>query len=221
MVDGNSSVSNGYPGFILNRKIKTDQFETKLELRPANWLKTTLTYQITGTDYSSTTDPAFDFISLQLASPGGSIMDGRYNAQTYGFGATLTPIQRLYFSGTFTYSQSRVTTASNDDPSIVPYNGNVYTVTTTATYALNVKTSLQATYAFSRADYGENNAVAGTPLGMDFTRNRLIVGLTRQFTKRLSGALHYEFSGILPSQSQVAARTTSRHRGFLRRSFTL
>jgi hypothetical protein len=195
VVDGNSSVSNGYPGFILNRKIKTDKFETKLELRPANWLKTTLSFQIAGTDYSSTTDPAFDFgPAQQLASPGGSIMDGRYNAQTYGFGVTLTPIQRLYFSGTFTYSQSRLTTASNGDPSIVPYNGNIYTLTTTATYALNVKTSLQASYAFSRADYGENNAAAGIPLGIDFTRNQLIVGLTRQLTKRLSGALHYEFS---------------------------
>lgn len=196
VVDGNSSVSNSYPGFILDRKIKTDGFETKLDLRPLSWLKTTLTYQITGTDYSSVTDP---FIvknpgSPPMVAPGGPIMDGRYNAQTYGFGVTLTPIQRLYFSGTFTYSESRVTTASNGDPSIVPYSGNIYTLATTATYALNVKTSLQASYAFSRANYGENNAVAGTPLGIDFTRNRLIVGLTRQITKRLSGALHYEFS---------------------------
>ena len=194
VVDGISGVTNGYPGFILNRKIKTDQFETKLELRPANWLKTTLTYQISGTDYLSTTDPAYDFVLSQLVSPGGSIMDGRYNAQTYGLGAALTPIQRLYFSGTFTYSQSRVTTASNGDPSIVPYSGDIYTLTTTATYALDAKTGLQAAYVFSRADYGENNAASGVPLGIDFTRNQLIVGLTRQITKRLSGALHYEFS---------------------------
>ena len=103
--NGISGATNGYPGFILNRKIKTDEFETKLELRPANWLKTTLTFQITGTDYSSTTDPAFDFNLAQLVSPGGAIMDGRYTAQTYGFGATLTPFRQLYFSGAFTYSQ--------------------------------------------------------------------------------------------------------------------
>jgi hypothetical protein len=194
VVDGNSGAGNGYPGFILNRKIKTDQFETKLELRPANWLKTTLSYQIAGTDYSSVTDPAFDSGLSELVSLGGPIMDGRYNTQTYGFGATLTPIQRLYFSGAFTYTQSRVTTASNGDPSIVPYNGNIYTASATATYALNVKTSLQATYAFSRADYGENNAAAGSPLGIDYTRNRVILGLTRKITKNLSGALHYEYS---------------------------
>ena len=39
------SGSSAYPGFILNRKIKTDGFETKLDLRPANWIKTTLILQ--------------------------------------------------------------------------------------------------------------------------------------------------------------------------------
>ncbi len=194
VVDGNSGAGNGYPGFILNRKIQTDGFETKLDLRPANWLKTTLTYQITDTDYSSNTDPAIRPGTTQVVSPGGPITDGHYSAQTYGFGFTLTPIQKLYLSGTFTYSRSQVDTASNDDPSIVPYKGDIYTLTTTATYALNVKTSLLTSYVFSHADYGQNNAADGTPLGLNFTRNELIVGLTRQLTKRLSGALHYQFS---------------------------
>jgi hypothetical protein len=194
VANGISGATNGYPGFITSRKIQTDGFETKLDLRPANWLKTTLSYQITDTSYYSTTDPAFDPGLALEVSPGGPITDGRYKAQTYGFSATLTPIRRLYFSGAFTYSHSRATTASNGDPSIVPYTGNIYTLTTTATYALNAKTSLQTSYVFSYANYGENNAAAGLPLGLDFTRNELIVGLTRQLTKRLSGALHYQFS---------------------------
>jgi hypothetical protein len=41
---------------------------------------------------------------------------------------------------------------------------------------------------------GQNNGAAGVPLGLDFTRNQLLVGLTRQFSQRLTGALHYEFS---------------------------
>ena len=183
---------SAYPGFILNRKIKTDGFETKLDLRPANWIKTTLSYQIAGTDYSSVTDPAFR--NVTEVSPGGPIMDGTFNTQTYGLSATLTPIQRLYFYSAFTYTRSRTVTASDGDPSIVPYSGNTYTLNTTATYALNEKTSLQAGYAFSQANYGQDNAAAGLPLGIDFTRNRVIIGLTRQLTKHLSGALHYEFS---------------------------
>ncbi|MDD5140473.1 MAG: hypothetical protein PHY43_09480 [Verrucomicrobiales bacterium] len=212
VVFGNSSATNGYPGFILNRKIQTDKFETKLDLRPANWLKTTLTYQITGTDYSSKTDPAYGFdtaLNQFVALPGGPITDGHYNAQTYGISTTLTPIQRLYLYAAFTYSQSRATTASNGDPSIVPYDGNIYTLITTATYALNAKTSLQTSYTFSQADYAENNAAAGIPLGLNFTRNELLVGLTRQINKRLTGVLRYQFSQYSEPSSNNANNFTA------------
>ena len=79
-------------------------------------------------------------------------------------------------------------------PSVVPYRGDIYTFISTAAYALNAKTGLQASYSFSHAGYGQNNALNGVPLGLDFTRHVLFVGLTRQLTKNLSGALHYEFS---------------------------
>jgi hypothetical protein len=200
VVDGISGASNGYPGFILNRKIKTDGFETKLDLRPANWIKTTLSYKIAGTDYSSVTDEALRTGFGQEVSPGGSILDGTYHTQTYGLSVTLTPIQRLYFYSAFTYTHSRTVTASKDEvgpdnlSSIVPYSGDIYTLNTTASYALNPKTSLQASYIFSYANYGQNNGVVGLPLGINFTRDEVLVGLTRQLTARLSCALRYEFS---------------------------
>ncbi len=181
--------ANGYPAFILSRKIQSDGIETKLTLRPLNWLKTTLSYQLTATEYSSKTDPVYFGIS-----PGGPLADGRYRAQIYGVTTMLTPFRRFYLSGTFTYSQSRADTAVNGVSSIVPYRGDVYTLVTTAAYALNPKTGLQVSYSFSQAGYGQNNAGAGVPLGLDFTRHVLFVGLTRQLTRNLSGALHYEFS---------------------------
>ena len=81
--------------------------------------------------------------------------------------------------------------------------GNTYTVGASAGYALNAKTRLNATYAFSQAGYGQNNT-AGLPLGINFTRHDLLVGLTRQFSNRLSGALRYGFSQYLqPSNGNV------------------
>jgi len=186
--------TNGYPGFILNRDIRSDVFETKMVWRPALWLKATLSYQITSTDYSSKTDPAYDLLMAQQVSPGGPILDGSYNAQTYGLGVTVTPFRRLFFSGALTYSLSRAVTADNGDPSISPYRGDIYTVNTTAAYVLDEKTSLHAAYNFSCAGYGENNAVAGVPLGLDYTRHDLIFSLTRKFNTRLSGSLRYTFS---------------------------
>ena len=192
--------TNGYPAFILGRKILTDEFETKLELRPARWLKATLTCQLTASDYSTTTDPAVDPKSILEISPGGQILAGKYDAQTFGAGVLLTPFRQLYFSGTFTYSRSHLAIASNGDPSVVPYDGNVYTVIATVNYALNPKTALLATYNFSRADYGQNNP-AGVPLGIDFTRHQLTAGLTRRFSQRVSGSLRYGFSQYAESSS--------------------
>ncbi len=180
--------SNGYPAFILSRKIEGDGFSTKLTLRPANWLNTAFSYQYMATDYSSKTDPD-GFFGI-----GGPILDGRDDEQTCGLNAMLTPFRRFYFSGTFTYTHSRVVTADNGVSSVVPYRGDTYTFIASAAYALNPKTSLQATYSFFRAGYGQDNAGAGVPLGLDFTRHVLFVGLTRQLTRNLSGALHYEFS---------------------------
>jgi hypothetical protein len=182
---------NGYPAFILNRKIQSDGVETKLTLHPLNWLRTTLSYQLTATEYSSTTDPNPPLFGTPT---GGQIDDGRYWAQTCGITTTLTPFRRLYFSGTFTYTHSLAVTAVNGDPSVVPYRGDIYTFTGTTAYALNAKTGLQASYSFSDAGFGQNNAPNGVPLGLDYTRHVLFVGLTRQLTRNLSGALHYEFS---------------------------
>jgi hypothetical protein len=191
---GIPGITNGYPGFFLDRSITSDQFETKLVLRPVNWLKTTLTYQITATTYASKTEPAADPALEELISDGGSIGDGDTHMQTYGVGLTVTPFRQLYFSGAFTYSRSRAITADNGDPSIVPYEGDIFTANAAATYALNPKTSLQLSYNFSRANYSEDNAAAGIPAGLDYQRHDLIVGLTRKFTKHLSGTIRYEFS---------------------------
>ncbi len=191
---GVSAPTNGYPGFILDRTIITDEFETKLALHPASWLKMMLTYQISDTDYSSKTDPAYDPVIAEIVSEGGMINDGNYHLHTYGISATLTPFRRLYLYGSFTYSPSRITTAVNGDPSIVPYQGSIYTASATATYALSLKSSLQFSYNFSSADYSQNNAAAGVPAGIDYQRHDLIVGLTRKLTKNLSGGLHYEYS---------------------------
>jgi hypothetical protein len=197
LFNGASAPTNGYPGFILGRRITSDQFETKLVLRPATWLKTTLTYQLASTDYTSRTDPAIDFFTGQPVSDGGFIADGHYDLHTYGISATVTPWRQLYITSAFTYSHSRAKTAANHDPSIAPYEGDIFTVYTTATYAVNDKTGVQLAYNFSHSNYAQNNGTAGVPAGLDYTRNDLIAGLTRKFTKSLAGAVHYEFSQYL------------------------
>jgi hypothetical protein len=183
---------NGYPGFITHREITLDEIEGRLVLRPVFWLSARLTCDWDRSDYSSATAGATNFDG-SAASQGGPVFDGRTESDKFGLDLTFTPMPRFYFSGAFTYGYSRTTTESAAAPEVAPYFGNTWTVSAGAGYALNAKTRLNAAYAFSQATYGQNNT-AGIPLGLDFTRHELRVGLTREITKRLSGGLRYQFS---------------------------
>jgi len=188
LVDTSPFGGIGYPAFITHRDITTDEIEGRLVLRPVYWLNARLTWQWVESDFSTTTEPVPFGIS-----PGGTITDGSTLANNLGLNLTFTPGQRFYCSSSFTYGYSRTTTAADQNSAVVPYRGDTYTVGASAGYALNAKTHLDTAYAFSQAGYGQNNTV-GLPLGINFTHHDLFVGLTRQFSNRLSGALRYGFS---------------------------
>ena len=147
----------GYPAFIRHRTIDGDEFQTKLVLRPTAWFSTALTYRYLTTRYSTATDSATDIASV-LVAPGGELLAGTYRAREYGLNATLTPYQRLYFSGSFTYSDARTETEQNGVPAVVPYKGDIYTAVVSASYVLNKKTDLHAAYSFSLARYALKRA---------------------------------------------------------------
>ncbi len=127
------------------------------------------------------------------ASPGGRFFAGNYDAQVYSFNAALTPGRRLYISGTFSYRDTRLATSSDFDPVVVPYRGKVYSVLGNLSYALNDKTDLRATYAFSRADYRQQNAAAGLPLGIVYHQHGVTASLTRRLLKNMTGTVQYGF----------------------------
>jgi len=89
------SAEEGYPAFIRDRKIATDEFLTKLAIKPAKWLKTTLSYRLMSTEYFTATDPVSSGIS-----PGGRIFAGNSDGHVFSLNASVTPFSRLYFSTT-------------------------------------------------------------------------------------------------------------------------
>jgi len=176
-----------YPGFLLWRDIEDNQFETRLVLRPASWLKTSFNYRIQETDFNSAT------AAVTGLTPGGPISAGNFEAHVYSLNAVLTPFRQLYFSGTLTYSDTRTRTEQNGDPSVVPYEGDVYNLIASANYILNQTTDLHATYLLTRADYAQNNGAQGLPLGMDFVRHGFMVGMNKRLSSRLTTHLQYTF----------------------------
>jgi len=75
----------------------------------------------------------------------------------------------------------------------VPYRGDIYSLTLNANYALDRATDISATYIFSQARYGQNNLLDGLPLGLDYTRHGLTVGITRRWSTNLSTQLRYGY----------------------------
>ena len=181
--------SEGYPAFIRARRIDTDEVMAKLVIKPANWLKTTLSYRLLATDYQTTTDS----ISGTDGSPGGRITAGNNDGHVFGLNATVTPFSRLYFSATLSYSKTRTVTANSYSPFVVPYRGEIYSATANANFALNKTTDLQALYSFSEANYGQNNFASGVPMGIDYSRHVLGFGVAKRWSDSVSTNLRYNF----------------------------
>jgi hypothetical protein len=191
--DSNQAISgNGYPAFIRHRDIDTDEIEGRLVVRPWRWVKTTFTYKSLTTRYDTVTDSAGLTDSSDI-SPGGRAPLAVYRAHFYSFNATLTPWQRWYLSGTFSYQHSGIVAFANEVPQVVPYRGDVYSVLAGATVLMNQKTDLQVTYGLSRADYTQDNFEEGLPVGIKYTRHAVTAGITRRLVDFLSARLQYGF----------------------------
>jgi len=183
----------GYPGFIHARDLLTDEIEARLVLRPASWLKTTLTYKLLNTDYRTETYPA-NFGPALIISPGGTLPAGESDVNIYSFNATLTPWQRFYLSTTFSFQRSSTVTVNNGAAAVEPYRGDTYSVLSTATWVLTQTSDLLLTYSFSKADFSQDNFAAGLPLGIRYEEHAVQAGLTRRLGKNVVTKLQYGFA---------------------------
>jgi len=185
----------GYPGFLSWRDLLTDEVETKLVLHPATWLKTDLSYQWVTTKYRQDTRPAFNPISGAILSPGGDILAGEYASHIYSLGMTLSPARRFIFSGTFSYQQTKTTTAGGG--LVPPYLGGVYSTLVSGTYILNNSTDLLLNYSFSLGDYSQSNSQINPnsppPLGIRYQQHGLQAAIAHRLSKDLSIRLQYGF----------------------------
>ena len=177
----------GYPGFIKERDLLTDEAEARLVLRPVSWLKTSLSYQYLTTDYRTDTYPSRNI------TPGGDVLGGRYVSQVYSVNATVTPRGGFSLSTTFSWQPTAATSATDGLGSVAPYRGDIYSLIAGGTYALGTNTDLFANYSFSEADYGQSNLAAGLPLGIEYQQHALGVGLARRFGKNVTARLQYGY----------------------------
>jgi hypothetical protein len=186
---GGVSPNDGYSAFIRSRDVTTDEIDARLTLRATRWLKTTLGYRYSQTDYWTETDPALGGV----ASPGGWIFAGDQTAHIYSAGLTLTPLRRLYWHTTLAWHDTSTLAKDNNNPAVEPYRGDVYSAISSASYALTERTDLHGSYSFTYTDYAQNNFSAGLPLGLEFRRHGVEVGISRRWLNAVSTRLQYGF----------------------------
>ncbi len=180
----------GYPAFIRSRETKSDSVETRLALRPASWLKTTLSYRLALTDYDTRTDRGLTFGATTAA---GHIFAGEHDSATYSANLSITPARRWYFSATLSYQESRTWTEDHGNLSVVPYRGDIWSVTASSTFALSTRTDLTGSYSFSRARFGQHNFADGLPLGVDYDLHSVQLGVAHRLNANLTTSLQYGF----------------------------
>lgn len=188
------SSGNGYPAFLLARDTTGDEVEGRLVLQPWRWLKTTLKYAVSGTDFESETASWEDLSTFPATPiPGGRLLAGEYDARTASLGLVLTPWRRLYLASTLSWTTSESTSGNDNGQEVVPYEGDVWNLLQTATFVLDEKTDLLASWLWSDGDYSQDNAAAGLPLGIAYTRNAATAGITRRMKHDRVLRLEYGF----------------------------
>jgi len=185
----------GYPSFIRWRDVLTQEAAGRLSFRLTPQIKTAVDYKWVGADYRTATDSVTD-PTLNLAggiSPGGGLLSGASDSHIVSLNTTWTPGRQFFLSTTLAYQNSRTVTAANGSPSVAPYRGDISTVIASASYALNTKTDFVAGYSFSMADFAQDNAAAGLPLGIEYQQHGLQVALKHRLAKGKTLGIHYRF----------------------------
>jgi hypothetical protein len=172
-----------YPAFITDQDFTIDEFSTKLSLRPASWLQTSLQYQLLSMKIDTST----------LTEPPSTVQSGDVNANIYNLSVTLTPLARFYITGLFSYQDISSHSFDNSSPSVQTYDGDVFTAIGSATYAIDQKTKAAVQYLYSFSDNFKDNSESGLPLGLDNRRHGLITTLSRRLSNNIEAKLNYGF----------------------------
>lgn len=180
---------NGYPGAIQDRETEGQDWGLQVGWKPARWLKTTVAYEGEQTDYRTRVG-ALSLFGTPF--PAGSILAGNYDSHTYRLTTTLSPAQRWFWTGSAGYTDMRIVSGMNDNATIAPYDGDLLHLFTSWTFLYSETTTLQTSYAFNHADYGQTLPL-GLPMGSEFDQHTWRIEWQKQLSASDTLGLQYAF----------------------------
>jgi hypothetical protein len=179
--------SDGYSAFIRSRETESKEWEARVVLRPASWLKSTFTFTHVDATFRTKTD------AVPGITVGGGLEAADYSANLWSTALTLTPCRRLHFNTTYSYGDTKTVAESNDTGIVAPYEGGVHTLIASVRFVLTERSDVFAAFGFSKADYAQDNQADGLPLGMKFRRQSFSCGFLRKISERCTVSVRYAF----------------------------
>ena len=188
--DGDPADILGYPTLIRSRDLDTQEFESRLTLRPLQWLRLTFKHRLVATDYHTATEPVSILTPGDL-SPGGRLFAGNSDAHVFSFNATLTPWRRLHWFSTVAFQDMRTVTRHDFSDAVAAYRGEGWSVLSQGRFVLSPNTDVAGGHTFSTADFRQRNFATGLPAGLEYVLHAVHVGLHTRCTTNLTTKLQY------------------------------
>ena len=187
LVDSTPNTSGDrYPAYLLAHHLTTDDFNVRATWRPLPNVTSVTRY-----DYQ---------ISSIDTYPDGLI--GIESAQTTAhiISQTLTwvPWSRLFLQGTFSYALDSTTTPASSLTGgaaglVSDARNDYWQATAAATFVVDDKSDLKASYFYYRANNFIDNSVYSMPYGTSGNDHTVNVSLDRKFSKTVKGTISYGF----------------------------
>lgn len=174
--DQRETVASGArSAFFDGQSIHTEEFSTRVTLKPCRWFKPAFRYQLRSDKYATRAEAQ-------------QIVKTRSLSNIYTFDVTMQPLPDLVTTGTFSRQ-----TASTRTPArlaainpgsgfplytIPTFNADVNTWMLGADYAFRPNIAFNGTFQYSLADNFNDYSATGMPYGVDFHKVDLTTGVT-------------------------------------------
>jgi hypothetical protein len=159
--------STAKSAFVDWQRIYSNEFTTRVALKPVTWLHPSLRYQFRADNYGAGFEGD--------ATP----VDADYDSHIYTFDVTAIPHEKVWLNGSFSRQAAVVSTIARLDSTtsqLPKFHADVSTWMFAAYFMAREDLTFDATLSDSRTDNFDDFSDAGLPLGTDYDTQSMTVG---------------------------------------------
>jgi len=177
--------------FTEEQNVHTNEFVTRVTLKPSRWFRSSFRYQFRDDDYSTRFEAQDEIVKTSMLS------------HIYTYDVTLQPLRELLTTASFSWQKAATTTPARlaSSANIPRFNADVSTWLLSAEYTPQPAVSVNGSLLYSRARNFDDFTSRALPYGADFNRLDLTTGLTWSLAEDTSVKTEYALYSYLPGSA--------------------